>query len=346
MGINTMTGADAERLGPPVFHSFNFHSFIGRMGMTYPIFQAPVGSGCARPELAAAVAAAGGMGALSHYRTTPEAAAAEVRQVRSATDGPFQVNFVLIFPPRALTQVLEAGAPAITFSFGDPAPYVDEVRAAGAALGIQVTNAMGARRALALGADFLVCQGLEAGGHVQSTTPLWEVLPRVVAEAGDVAVIASGGIGDGAGIAKALSLGAAGAMLGTRFVATRESPAHPLYKESLVKAGPADTALTVCFDRGWPQAAHRVVRNSTLENWEAAGSPIAGRRPGENDTIAYRADGQPILRYADTVPRADTTGEVLDMCLYGGTSCEAIHDVPQVSELIHRLWSECVAARQ
>ena len=161
-----------------------------------------------------------------------------------------------------------------------------------------------------------------------------------------MAVIASGGIGDGAAIAQALALGAAGAMLGTWFVATRESAAHPLYKDRLVSAGHSDTALTVCFDRGWPQAAHRVVRNATLETWEAAGSPVAGQRPGEDDVVAHGAGGRAILRYADTAPRADTAGDVQDMCLYAGTSCAAIHDVPSASELVGRLWSECAAAHR
>ena len=154
-----MTIPKTEAPGPSAFHPF-----IERMGMRVPIFMAPVGSGFARPELAAAVASAGGMGALSHYRSTPETAAAHVREVRAATDGPVQSNFVLIFPPRALTAVLEAGAPVVTFSFGDPAPFVSQVRAGGARTGVQVTNVAGARRALDLGADFLVCQGSEAGG--------------------------------------------------------------------------------------------------------------------------------------------------------------------------------------
>src|SRR5438874_8187739 len=112
------------------------------------------------------------MGAMALTWTAPEVAAEQVRQVRAVTERPFLVNFALAFPPTSLPAALEAGAPVVSFSWGDPAPYVAPVRAAGALFGVQVTNAAGAKRALALGADFLICQGLEAGGHVQSTTPL------------------------------------------------------------------------------------------------------------------------------------------------------------------------------
>ncbi|HZT43529.1 MAG TPA: nitronate monooxygenase [Chthonomonadaceae bacterium] len=308
-------------------------------GLRYPIAQAPTGS-VAGPELAAAVSAAGALGAMALTWTPPETAAEYVRQVRAATDHPFLVNFALAFPPTSLTAVLEAGAPIVSFSWGDPAPYLSPVRAAGAAIGMQVASVAGARHAVTLGVDFLVCQGIEAGGHVQSTTPLEELLPRVVAAAEGRPVFAAGGIADGAGIARALSLGAAAAMLGTRFVATQESRAHPEYKRRLMEAAGSDTALTVCFDGGWPYAAHRVLRNNTLERWEALGCPPPGQRPGEGETVATAASGEPILRYEDTAPRAGMTGQVLDMALYAGTGCGVITDVPPAAALVERLVRE------
>jgi NAD(P)H-dependent flavin oxidoreductase YrpB (nitropropane dioxygenase family) len=313
--------------------------------LRYPIWQAPTGS-IAGPELAAAVSAAGGMGAMALTWTRPEAAASYVRQVRAVTSHPFQINFALAFPPDALEAALEAGAPIVTFSWGDPASYIDRVRAFGAQFGVQVTNVAGARYARTLGADFLLCQGIEAGGHVQSTIPLWELLPRILEAAEGTPVVAAGGIGNGAGIARALELGAVGAMLGTRFVATQESRAHPDYKRLLTEATAADTALTVCFEGGWPYAAHRVLRNPTLERWEAAGCPPVGQRPGEGDTVGHTASGEPIFRYEDTAPRLGFTGEVLDMCLYAGTSCAEVRDIPPAADLIERLWTEAASLRQ
>ncbi|MCW3053767.1 MAG: hypothetical protein JWN14_2937 [Chthonomonadales bacterium] len=307
--------------------------------LDYPIWQAPTGS-IAGPELAAAVSAAGGMGAMALTWTSPEQAAAQIAQVRAQTPRPFQVNFALAFPPHALPAALAAGAPIVTFSWGDPAPYLAQVRAAGAKVGVQVTNIEGACRMVQAGVDFLICQGFEAGGHVQSTQSLLLLLPQIVAVAEGLPVLAAGGMGDGKGIAQALRLGAAGAMLGTRFVATLESRAHPDYKARLVAAQAEATALTVCFDGDWPYAAHRVLRNSTLEQWEAAGSPPSGARPGEGDIVGANAAGEPILRYADTAPRIGFTGDTAAMCLYAGTGCATIHDLPSAADLLPRLWQE------
>ena len=132
-------------------------------------------------------------------------------------------------------------------------------------------------------------------------------------------------------------------MLGTRFVATQESRAHPDYKARLVAAQAEATALTVCFDGDWPYAAHRVLRNSTLEAWEAAGSPPLGARPGEGEVVGTNAVGEPILRYADTAPREGFTGDTPAMCLYAGTGCAAIHDISSAAELLPRLWQEAQA---
>jgi nitronate monooxygenase len=308
--------------------------------LRYPIWQAPTGS-IAGPELAAAVSKAGGMGAMGLTWTMPEVAAEQVNQVRKLTENPFFVNFALAFPPLALDATLEAGAPIVTFSWGDPEPYLPKVRAAGAKVGIQVTNVAGAQRAIAQGADFLVCQGIEAGGHVQSTRSLWELLPRMVEAASGVPVIAAGGIAQGKEIAKVLSLGAKGAILGTRFVATQESRAHPDYKRLLVEAIGETTALTICFEGGWPYSASRVLRNSTLEAWEAAGSPPIGSRPGEGETVAATANGEAILRYTAAFPQQGFTGNIEAMCLYAGTGCSAIADIPSAGELVERLWRDC-----
>ena len=313
-------------------------------GLRYPLCQAPTGS-IAGPELATAVSGAGALGAMALTWASPEASAELVGRVLGATSAPFQVNYALYKSPISLDAALDAGAPVVTFSWGDPAPYLAQVRAAGAKVGIQVANAAGARRAVDLGADFLICQGIEAGGHVQSTTPLDELLPRVLEAAADIPVVASGGIGDGAGIAHVLALGTDAAMLGTRFVATLESGAHPAYKDRLTQAGPGETALTVCFDGDWPHAPHRVLRNGTLEGWEAVGCSPIGQRPGEGETVGHSATGEPILRYDEAAPRMGMTGDVLDMALYAGTSSAVVQDIPAAADLIARLWEECLQAQ-
>jgi nitronate monooxygenase len=316
------------------------NTFEEILGVQIPIIQAPTAA-IAGPELAAAVSSAGALGGMGLTWTAPEVAAKWVGQVRAATSHPFLVNFVLAFPPAALTAALDAGAPVVSFSFGDPEPYLSKVRAAGAKVGVQVGNVDGARRARGLGVDFVICQGLEAGGHVQSSTPLAMLLPAVLdAIGGDLPVAAAGGLATGADIASVLRHGASAAMLGTRFVATQESAAHPDYKRRLVEAGAGQTALTICFDGGWPNALHRVLRNSTLEHWEAAGSPPPGQRPGEGDVVARDRAGNAIPRYEDVAPRPGMTGAIGDMAMYAGTGVEHVKDLPSAGELVRRLWQE------
>ncbi len=318
--------------------------FMREYGLRVPIVQAPTGS-IAGPELAIAVANAGAMGALALTWTPTEEAARIVRQVRDGTHGAFFANFALAFPPDALDAALEAGVPIVTFSWGDAAPYIEKVHAAGAKVGVQVTTAVGAIRAVFAGADFLICQGIEAGGHVQSSIELEDALRRIIPAAQGLPVIAAGGIGDGYQIAEVLASGAAAASLGTRFVATRESRAHEVYKARLAAKNEYDTALTVCFQGGWPYAAHRVLRNATLEDWEDTGSPPVGKRPHEGETTGYTADGEPILRYDETAPRQGMTGDIESMCLYAGTGVGAITDIPPAAKLIERLWDEAVYGR-
>lgn len=317
---------------------------LSSLGIRLPIFQAPVGS-VAGPELAAAVSEAGGMGALAlTWRTAPEARDA-IAEVRARTKRPFQANFVLAFDTPTLDAVLEAGVDVVTFSWGLPRREIAAVRAAGAHCGIQVTTVDGAHRALDLEPDFLICQGHEAGGHIQATRSLWDVLPAVVKASGSTPVIAAGGIGNGSGVARALELGASGAMLGTRFVATHEALAHDVYKRRIVESQACDSVATLCFDGGWPQAAHRALDNSTIGAWQAAGSPPAGRRPGEGDAIATDVRGRTFVRYEDMPPLRGMTGDVEAMALYAGMSCGDVQEIASAGDVVARLWQECESAR-
>lgn len=216
------------------------------------------------------------------------------------------------------------------------------VRAAGAKLGMQITSAESARAALDLGADYLVCQGTEAGGHVQANRGLYETLPEVLHEARQIPVVASGGISTGQSIRKALLAGASAAMLGTRFVATAESNAHPDYKNTIIAAHARDTALTTCFCDGWPNATHRSLRNRTFIMWDAAGCPPSGKRPGEGDIVATRADGTKILRYWAISPDRGLEGAVRECALFAGLGVDSVKDLPPAGELVERLWRECV----
>jgi len=149
-------------------------ALMALFGLKYPIFEAPHGPRQTSPELAIAVSKAGAMGALALTYHTPDSAHDAVSKVRSATKGAFFVNYILAFPfgegAASLQAALDAGAPTVQFSWGlPPKEAISAIHAAGAKLGMQVTGAESARAALDLGADYLVCQGTEAGGHVQAT---------------------------------------------------------------------------------------------------------------------------------------------------------------------------------
>ena len=307
-----------------------------------PILQAPIGS-FATVALAAAVSNAGGLGSLALTWTDLSTAVSRVKTLKAATPSPFFVNFALAFEPRALEPVLNAGAPAVTFSWGLPGKLVNLVHSFGAAVGVQVGTLAGATSALDDGCDFLICQGIEAGGHVQSSIPLRELLHVVVAEARGIPVIAAGGLADGADIAEIMRLGANGAMLGTRFVASTESYAHPSYKSLLVQSSGRDTVLTSCFNGEWPLAPQRVLRNRTLNEWERTGCAPPGKRPGEGEVTVRQADGKPILRYDDTPPNAGMVGDVLSCCLYSGAGVEKIRAIKPAQALVDELCRDAAA---
>lgn len=317
--------------------------FLIDFGLTRPILQAPIGS-LATVELVAAVSNAGGMGSLALTWTEPDIAAKLISTAKRLTRKSFFANFVLAFPPKSLNAALEAGVPVVTFSWGLPGRFVALAHSHGTRVGVQVASPQGAQRAIDEGCDFLVCQGMEGGGHVQSSIPLHELLPAVLAVADKVPVVATGGLADGKDIAQVLKLGASGAMLGTRFVASEESRAHPQYKQALVAASAQSTVLTGCFERGWPYAAHRVLRNSTLTEWEAAGCPPVGHRPGESDVIATTPAGLPVLRYMDTPPSDEMRGDVLACCLYAGAGVDKINEVRPAASLVDELWAAAITA--
>ncbi|MCR9223335.1 MAG: nitronate monooxygenase [Hyphomonas sp.] len=307
--------------------------------LKYPIFQAAPGG----EALAIAIANAGGMGAITLGWTAPEAAAKSVSRMLDATNGNFYGNFVLHFGAGALQASLDAGCPCVQFSWGIPTrDMVKRVRRSGAKLGIQVSNLEGAELALTRQPDFLICQGIEAGGHVQATSSLAEGLSEIVNRAGDVPVIAAGGLSDGHDIRRVMNIGAAGAVMGTRFMATQESDAHAVYKSKLLEAEDHGTAYTNCFNQDW-DAAHRVLRNETLSNWEAVGCPLKSNKPGEGEIVATHPLMGAVTRYAIMPPVRGHEGALDQMAMYAGTGVGRINDLPRAEDLIERLWFETTA---
>jgi nitronate monooxygenase len=323
------------------------------LGIEYPIVQAPIGSAtCA--ELAAAVADSGGLGHLAVTWRSLDGTRRVIEETREATDERFAVNLALddrtthLPTDEHLDVVLDAGAPVVSLSFGDPAPHVDRIHEAGAVVMATVGSAEEARAAVEAEVDAVVAQGSEAGGHLQSDVATMPLVPRVVdavaAGGTDVPVVAAGGIADGRGIAATLALGAAGAWLGTRFVATHEANVVEDYRDRVADAFETDTVRTDLFDGGWPGRDHRVLRNSTVEAWEAAGRPPPGARPGEDERVGAYPDGHPVERYDDDVPVSGATGDTEAWALYAGQSAGTVDAVRPAGEVVERLATETRAA--
>lgn len=316
--------------------------------LDHPVVQAPIGSATC-PELAAAVSEAGALGHLAVTWRSLDGTRDAISRTRELTDRPFGVNLALdertTHRPtdEHLDAVLDAGAEVVSLSFGDPRPHVETIRDAGATPMVTVGSAAEAVRAVDAGAAVVVAQGWEAGGHLQSDVATMPLVPRV-ADAVDVPVVAAGGIADGRGVAAALALGADGAWLGTRFVATEEANVADDYRERVAAADETDAVRTDAFDKGWPGREHRVLRNSTFERWDAAGQPPAGERPGEDDTVGAYPNDYPVERYGDDLPVAGSTGETEAWALYAGQSVGLTDDVEPAADVVESLVAEAETA--
>ncbi len=318
-----------------------------RLGIEVPIVLAPMAGGHS-PQLAAAVSNAGGLGTLPLWGASLDALRRQVRETQALTSRPFAVNLNLNFPQEdRLAACLDEGVKVISFFWQEPGVPLARATAAGAIVMHSVGNAEAARQAVDCGADVIVAQGWEAGGHVRGTVATMALVPAVVDAVGAVPVVAAGGIADGRGLAAALALGAAGAWIGTRFLASTEAAIHPVYQQRLLAATENDTVwLENLFDVSWPDAPHRVLRNSTIANWEAAGRPPPGKRPGEGEVIATSPTRGDIVRYRSYTVGPDTSGDLEALSLWAGQGVGIVRKVQPAADIVSEITAEAAAILQ
>lgn len=264
------------------------------LGVDHPILLAPM-DGVAGGALAAAVSRAGAYGQIGGGYCDLDMLRREITLAGDARVGVGFITFALEREPAALDVALELGPPAVQLSFGDPGPFAARIHDAGALLicGVQTPDEVD--QALAAGADVLVAQGRDAGGHGRPDIGTMSLIPAVVDRAGSVPVVAAGGIADGRGLAAALMLGAAGITMGTRFLATTEALSNPVESELLVRSGPFDTVRTDVYDivRGpaWPEGHDgRVLCNGFVASWHEDPCHPAEQITALHDT--YFASGE------------------------------------------------------
>lgn len=307
------------------------------LGCELPIVLAGMG-GVARAELAAAVSAAGGFGILGMVREPVALLRSEVTKVRRTTQARFGVNLIPAATPAPLLEAqidacIELGVPVVEL-FWDVLPaVVRRLVDAGITVLYQVGSAEHARAAQDAGAHALVAQGHEAGGHVWARAPLAQVLGDVLRVA-QVPVAAAGGIAHGRDIRRVLAQGAQAAVLGTAFIASIESFAHPHHKQRLIEARATDTLLTESFHVNWP--AHAPVR--VLQSAVTRGERGDPRQPQR--TVIGDEEGRPIYLFSTDSPLRSMTGDFEAMALYAGEGVEHVRRVEPAAACIARLLRE------
>jgi nitronate monooxygenase len=301
-------------------------------GLQYPIVSAPMAL-VSGGRLTAAVSKAGGLGLVGGGYGDPDWLREELSLARDEAKRPWGVGLITWSATHETVELALTWEPhAFMLSFGDPAPYARAIKEAGCRLLCQVQDVEGALEAKAAGADFVVAQGAEAGGHGAERASTLPLVPAVVDAVSPTPVLAAGGIADGRGLAAALMLGAQGALVGTRFYASIEALGHEQAKERIVSARGDETKRTRIFDvvRGleWPEDyTGRALRNLFLERWD-----------GREEELAAALDTEgPAFREA--VQKGDTDTAMV----WCGEAADLISDVPAAAELVRSIGAEAEA---
>lgn len=291
-------------------------------GIKYPLFQGGM-AWVSDGTLAAAVSNGGGLGLIASGSAPADVVEKEIRRCRALTDKPFGVNIMLMSPhaPAIAELVIKEQVPVVTTGAGNPGKYMEAWKAAGVKVVPVIPSVALAQRVERLGADAVVAEGCESGGHIGEATTM-SLVPQV-ADGVNIPVIAAGGIGDGRGIAAALMLGAQGVQLGTRFLASTECPVHPNYKQMVLDAKDTDTAVTGRA-AGRPVRAIRNRLTRRLSELEQSGAS-----PDEFEELAL-----------GSLRRAVQDGDREEGSFMAGQIAGLIREVKPCGEIIQELFGE------
>lgn len=300
--------------------------FCELLEIDVPILQAAIWPATS-PELVAAVSEAGAIGTVAGIFGTAEGLTEEIERVRALTDRPFVVNHVVpTLDEQAFQSTLDARPAAVSFALGDPGELVERVHATGAKVIHQVHTVTQAREAAERGVDVVIAQGSEAGGQgMAAGVGTMALVPQVVDAVAPIPVLAAGGIGDGRGLAAALALGAAGANVGTRFLASEEAAADDGWKRRIAEAESEDVVRFQAWSAIMPPAAPgayavvpRVIRTDFVSEWES--------RPEEASAQAER-----LQREIIGAVRGGRTHEVLP---FTGQTAGMVADVQPAAKIV------------
>lgn len=295
------------------------------LGCRYPVIQGGM-AWVAEYHLAAAVSEAGGIGLIGAASAPAEVVREQIRKVKELTDKPFGVNVMLLNPnaPEVARVIVEEGVGIVTTGAGNPAKYMDMWKKAGVTVIPVVASVAMAKLMERAGADAVVAEGMESGGHIGSQTTM-TLVPQV-ADAVSIPVIAAGGIADGRGMAAAMLLGAEGIQMGTRFVAAKESIVHENYKERIIKAKDIDSEVTG-MSTGHPI---RVLRNQMTREYLKLEKAGASFEELEELTLG-------------SLRKAVIDGDVIHGSLMAGQSAGLVKREQTCKEIIEEITGEAEA---
>jgi NAD(P)H-dependent flavin oxidoreductase YrpB (nitropropane dioxygenase family) len=313
----------------------------------FPFVAAGMGFIGSTPDLGLAVCNAGGIGSIGVSPLPPDAIRALIREMKKATDKPFNINFITFVTTEDHIQAcIDEKAPIVSFHFGHPPKsFIDKLHQANIKVWEQIGSVESAKAAVNDGIDLVIAQGLEAGGHNLSTLPTFVSVPQIAKAVYPTLVLAAGGVATGQQVAAALCLGADGVWVGTRLVASDEAFAHPVYKERLLQEDGTDTALTSIFNPELPNFnPNRVVKNRVVREFlgredqiptDTSNEPIIGKTvlSGIEFTLR-RFNGFPII--------PTTEGDFEEMPMPCGQGVGFIREIKPAREIVTEMMDEAI----
>jgi NAD(P)H-dependent flavin oxidoreductase YrpB (nitropropane dioxygenase family) len=312
-------------------------------GVDHPIAAAGMAFAGMVPSFTVAASEAGIMGSFAGVGLMPpNILSGMLAEVLLGTRKPFHVNFITIYTEDAHIELCAAlKVTAVSFHWGTPKPHwVRMLHDAGVKVWEQVGSVKAARVAVDAGIDCIIAQGSEAGGHNYGELPTFALVPAVRDAVGNTMLLASGGIADGRGLAAALALGADGAWIGTRFVATSEANIHQQYKNRLVQAQGSDTVRTRIFGKHHPDFNPiRVLRNRVVQQWHERASEVPSDNArevivGAMDMFGVRTD---LRKFTNLVPTPSAEGDFDELPLLSGQGVGLIHAVEPIRDVVNTL---------
>jgi enoyl-[acyl-carrier protein] reductase II len=300
----------------------------------------------ATASLARAVCKAGGMGMLGLAAMPPDVLQTAIRNIKAVDPACFGVDIIARFSAIEHIEVCAAEKVPVVVFFWDDAPeeWLSRLQAAGSQIWFQVGSVDEAKAAVRRGAQGLVVQGSEAGGHNRAAAATFSLLPAVIDEVASVPVVAAGGIADGRTVAAALALGADAVWVGTRLLASFEAYAHPQYKDRVIAAAVGDTARHLIFGPEFPDAATRGLRNRIVREWEGRHDPPPYKVVPDSElpVIGHaRLYGQdvPMKRFCGFPPTPEFTGDLEEMSLLAGESVGQTRRLMSAADIIDEMIS-------